>query len=114
MTNRCGFILLVILSSAKNMPCQGVPVQEIAPAIAIPKPQSSRNCRFRQLHFSPDGRYILAQHASGVAVLTLEPFGVLFQRSAENVSISGFTPDSQQIWLVSKPSHVVTPEIEFA
>ena len=36
------------------------------------------------------------------------------RRSAENVSNAGFSPDSQQIWLVSAPSHVVTPEIAFA
>lgn len=79
-----------------------------------PQPQHPKNCRFRQLRFSPDGKYILAQHASGIAVLTVQPLSVLFSRYAENVSSAGFTPDSEQVWFVSRPAHVVAPQIAFA
>lgn len=72
-----------------------------------------RNCRFELLRFSPDGRYILAQDASGITVLTAHPFGVLFHRSAENVSHAGFTPDSGQIWFVNTPAHVISSHIAF-
>lgn len=72
------------------------------------------NCRFRQLRFSPDGKYILARDSSGVSVLAREPFRLLFHQSAENVGDAGFTPDSQKLWFVSRPPHVVTPRIAFA
>ena len=85
-----------------------------APASAASAPQRPRNCRFRQLRFSPDGKYILAEQASGIAVLSVQPLSVLFSRSAENVSNAGFTPDSEQVWFVSRPSHVVAPQIAFA
>jgi hypothetical protein len=103
--------VLVVLTvvSATHAPCQ-----EAASAAATPEPSHKKNCRFRQLVFSPDGKYILAQHASGIAVLTVQPLGVLFLRSAENVSNAGFTPDSQRVWFVSRPSHVIAPQISFA
>jgi len=85
-----------------------------AAAVVAPEPKHSKNCRFRQLRFSPDGKYILAQDASGIAVLTVQPLSVLFSRSAENVSNAGFTPDSGQVWFVSRPSHVIAPQIAFA
>ena len=88
--------------------------RETAPSIPVSGPQGPRNCRFRQLRFSPDGKYILVQQASGIAVLTVQPLSVLFARSAENVSHAGFTPDSEQVWFVSRPSHVVAPQIAFA
>lgn len=97
--------------NVNNAPAQDFSGSRSAAASAPGKP---RNCRFRQLRFSPDGRYILAQQANSVALLAAQPFHLLFQRSAENVSNAGFSPDSQQIWLVSAPSHVVTPEITFA
>jgi WD40 repeat protein len=115
------FVALVTISTAENGFGQSAPGRsegtlgrETAPGIAAPEPQRPQNGRFRQLRFSPDGRYILAQHASGVAVLTVEPLSVLFHRSAENVSHAGFTPDSQHVWFVSTPSHVVSPQIAFA
>jgi WD40 repeat protein len=84
------------------------------PVSTASEPQPPKNCHFRQLRFSPDGRYILAQQASGIAVLSVQPLSVLFSRSAENVSNAGFTPDSEQVWFVSRPSHVIAPQIAFA
>src|SRR5579872_3698176 len=85
-----------------------------SPAAAIPESNHKKNCRFRQLLFSPNGKYILAQHASGIAVLTVHPLSVLFSQSAENVSNAGFTPDSRRVWFVSRPAHVIAPQISFA
>ena len=113
MSNRPGrtgriaaIVLLVSSCMAQDAP---------APAItdAVP-PQPPKNCRFRQLRFSPNGKYILVQHNSGIAVLTVQPLSVLFSRSAENISQAGFTPDSEQVWFLSRPSHVVAPQIAFA
>jgi uncharacterized protein with WD repeat len=116
MSNRYGrtrkiavIVLLVSCCTVENAVGQDAP----APSNAASEPRHP-NCRFRQLRFSPDGKYILAQHASGIAVLTVQPLSVLFSRSAENVSSAGFTPDSEQVWFVSRPSHVVAPQIAFA
>jgi hypothetical protein len=112
MSNRPGrteriaaIVLLVSSCMAQDAP---------APAITEAAPQPPKNCRFRQLRFSPNGKYILVQHNSGIAVLTVQPLSVLFSRSAENISQAGFTPDSEQVWFLSRPSHVVAPQIAFA
>jgi hypothetical protein len=55
----------------------------------------------RQLRFSPDGRYILAQDSSEITVLTVQPLAVLFRIPAENASDAHFTPDSNQVVFVS-------------
>jgi WD40 repeat protein len=72
--------------------------------------------RIRQLHFSLDGRYVLAQDDSGITVLTVRPFAVSFRIPAENITYSGFTPDSQQvlclsfrIWVPAPPAIVAGP-----
>jgi hypothetical protein len=54
----------------------------------------------RQLRFSPDGRYVLAQDNSEIAVLTVSPLAVLFRIPAELAGDAQFTPDSQQIVFV--------------
>ena len=55
----------------------------------------------RQLRFSPDGRYILAQDSSGIAVLAVSPLAILFRIRAELAGDAQFTPDSLQIMFVS-------------
>jgi len=54
----------------------------------------------RQLRFSRDGRYALAQDASEVTVLTCEPFQVLFRIPAVNATPAQFSPDSKEVTLV--------------
>ncbi|MBV9957858.1 MAG: WD40 repeat domain-containing protein, partial [Acidobacteria bacterium] len=49
------------------------------------------------LHFSPDGKYLLAQDLDGITVLSREPFAVLFQIAATDIFNAQFTPDSQQV-----------------
>jgi hypothetical protein len=81
---------------------------------ALLSAQLPRNYRSRQLRFSPDGKYVLARYSSGVAVLALEPFRVLFHQPAENVGDAGFTPDSQQVWFTTRPANIVGPGLAFA
>lgn len=54
----------------------------------------------RQLRFSPDGRYVLAQDNSEIAVLTVSPLAVLFRIPAQLACDAQFTPDSRQIVFV--------------
>jgi hypothetical protein len=67
----------------------------------------------RQLRFSPDGRYVLAQDDSEVAVLTVEPFTILFRIPAEKAAVAHFTPDSGQVVFVSSATRVDSQKILF-
>ena len=49
------------------------------------------------LKFSPDGRFVLAQDAAGISVLTREPFAVRFRVDAEGALPAHFTPDSTHV-----------------
>jgi len=55
----------------------------------------------RQLRFSPDGRYVLAQDDAEITVLTVRPLAILFMLPAENATLAQFTPDSTQVVFVS-------------
>jgi len=55
----------------------------------------------QELRFSPDGRFLLAQGDSGVTVLTVRPFAVVFRIPADDADLAQFTPDSRQIVFVS-------------
>ena len=63
------------------------------------------------LHFSPDGRYILAQDESSVTVLTVQPFAVLFRIPAESALPAQFTPDSRQIVFVASATRTTSQRI---
>src|ERR1039457_7066202 len=60
----------------------------------------------RQLRFSPDERYVLAQDDSWVTILTVKPLAVLFLAPAENAGSAEFTPDSQDVVFVSSARYV--------
>jgi len=64
-------------------------------------PQGERTPALRQIRFSPDGRYVLAQDDSEVAVLAVQPLGVLFRVPAPAATPAEFTPDSQEISFAS-------------
>ncbi|HEY1203880.1 MAG: M48 family metallopeptidase [Bryobacteraceae bacterium] len=68
--------------------------------------QPPLNGDLRQLRFSPDGQYVLAQDESGITVLTVRPFLVLFRAPAENAAFAAFTPDSREIVFVGSGTHV--------
>jgi hypothetical protein len=69
-----------------------------APVVATPPAQADS---LRQLRFSPDGQYVLAQDASGIAILTVSPLAVLYRTPAEFADDAQFTPDSLQFIFVS-------------
>jgi hypothetical protein len=60
----------------------------------------------RQLRFSPDGRYVLAQANSGIAVLTVGPLAVVLRIPADLAGDAQFTPDSREIVFVSSPTRL--------
>jgi hypothetical protein len=64
------------------------------------------NHHLRQLRFSPDGRYVLAQDDSWVTILTVKPLAVLFRAPAENAGSAEITPDSQDVVFVSSARYV--------
>jgi len=66
----------------------------LAPAAGSAPPQSDT---LRQLRFSPDGKYVLAQNASEITILSVRPLAVLSRIPAEFASNAQFTPDSLQI-----------------
>jgi len=82
----------------------------------LKRERSSPGRRIRELHFSPDGRLLLAQDDAGLTALTVQPFSVLFRVPAANITFSGFTPDSRQvlfltfrIWVPAPPAIVAGP-----
>jgi len=58
----------------------------------------------RLLRFSPDGRYVLAQDDSEIAVLSVHPLAVLFRIPAELAGDAQFTPDSREVIFVGSLS----------
>jgi WD40 repeat protein len=51
----------------------------------------------RQVHYSPDGKYILAQNEATIFVMSREPFASRFTIYAPEAYPANFTPDSQGI-----------------
>jgi len=67
----------------------------------------------RELRFSPDGRYVLAQDNSNITILTVQPFATLFRIAADKADVAHFTPDSRQIVFVSSGITVDPDKIVF-
>ena len=82
--------LLTLSPTAAQVVPQAPPQNTVAPSGWL-----------RQLRFSPDGRYILAQDDSGITVLTAQPLEVLFRLPAENATLAQFTPASTEVVFVS-------------
>ncbi|HTQ55084.1 MAG TPA: hypothetical protein VMI94_11525 [Bryobacteraceae bacterium] len=68
----------------------------------------------RQLRFSADGSYALAQDETEVFVLTVHPLAVLFRIPAGNATDAQFTPDSRQIVFISATTRADPREIKLA
>ncbi len=68
--------------------------------------RSTATAPLRQLRFSPDGRYVLAQDDAEITVLTAQPLADLFRIPAHDARDVQFTPDSRQIVFISSVSHV--------
>lgn len=59
--------------------------------------QPPLRAEIRDLQFSPDGRYLLAQDESSIFILTREPFAYVFRIEAPDVYPAHFTPDSTAV-----------------
>jgi len=55
-----------------------------------------------ELRFSPDGRYLLFQNASGLMVLSREPLQLMFYISASGSYAARFSNDSQTVSLLTR------------
>src|SRR5580692_408745 len=62
---------------------------------------SAPNAWLRQLRFSPDGHYVLAQDDAEITVLTVRPLAILFRMPAENATLAQFTVDSAEVVFAS-------------
>lgn len=74
----------------------------------------ARGSSLRRLQFSQNGRYVLAQDDSEIAVLTVEPFTILFRISTQNAADAQFTPDSGSVVFVSSAARVDSLKIALA
>ena len=50
----------------------------------------------KHFQFSPNGKYILAQDASGINILSRDPFKFLFRVNVKDAKFANFSPDSQK------------------
>lgn len=90
------------MAAAIALPSSGVGLESVDSAAGL-----------RQLRFSSDGRYVLAQDDVEVTVLTVQPFAVLFRIRAEDTTDAQFTPDSQQIVFVSAVTRVSRQKVTY-
>jgi WD40 repeat protein len=63
------------------------------------------------LHFSPDGKYVLAQDDGGIHVLSREPFALLFFIDAPDAFPAVFSPDSRSVVFYTRSFRVETWDI---
>jgi len=71
-------------------------------AVAQDVPPGAPSGYLRQLRFSPDGRYVLAQDDSAVIVISVKPLAVLFRIPAVKATAVRFTSDSQDVVFISE------------
>jgi hypothetical protein len=89
------------------------PHSRASPAPARPSGAASIGREyFRRLRFSPDGKYVLAQSDTGIAVFSVDPFRVIFRVPAENASDAEFTADGQFAFLTGA-SHASWLELTY-
>jgi hypothetical protein len=81
---------LVIANQPASVEASAKPLTEVALTPPL-------HMDLERLHFSRDGKYILAQDESSVFVLSRDPFKLLFRFDAEKALPAEFSPDSQRI-----------------
>jgi hypothetical protein len=85
-----------------------------AVSTAAGRTQSLPSDAIGELRFSRDGRYILAQDASNITVLTVTPLAVLFRIPAQDAIPAQFTPDSRSITFLRGGTRVDAAQIKLA
>jgi len=63
-------------------------------------------------HFSPDGKYLLAQDEGGIYVLAREPLKFVFRIESAGAKRAQFSPDSRQVVFFSSDLRVETWDVE--
>jgi len=63
-------------------------------------------------HFSPDGKYLLAQDEGGIYVLAREPLKFVFRIESAGAQRAQFSPDSRQVVFFSSGLRVETWDVE--
>ncbi len=79
----------------------GTGIQMPEPASALVWSRTMKS-RLRQVRFSPDGKYLLAQDDSEITVITALTFWVLFRIPTDKAGLAQFTPDSREVVFVSR------------
>jgi WD40 repeat protein len=70
---------------------------DATPGLAAIKLEPPMRQSLRQVRFSPDGNYILAQNQSAIHVLSRSPLKQLFTIEAQDAELAHFTPDSKHV-----------------
>ncbi|MBK7932425.1 MAG: M48 family metalloprotease [Acidobacteria bacterium] len=79
---------------------------EVVPGLINVQEFNPLRSEIEHLKFSGNGRYILAQDASTITVLTREPLKAVFQVPALDARPAWFSADSSEIVVVSESLHV--------
>src|SRR5215831_11712614 len=95
----------VIAASSATHP-ESLPGLLLRQKLALPLRPDLKN-----LLFSPDGKYLLAQDEGGIHILSRDPFQVLFFIEAPNADKAQFSPDSKSIVFKSPTLRVETWDI---
>lgn len=82
----------------------GIPSFFLAVIIALPSENLLAAAPdVRQVRFSPDGQYVLAQDDTRITVLSTNPLKVVVRIPAPDAHLANFTPDSKQIAFLVRP-----------
>src|SRR5215467_3552576 len=95
-----------VIASSSATHLESLPGLLLRQKLALPLRPDLKN-----LLFSPDGKYVLAQDEGGVHILSRDPFQVLFFIEAPNADKAQFSPDSKSIVFKSATLRVETWDI---
>ena len=73
----------------------------------------NRSQVMRQVRFSPDGGYLLAQDNFSVVLLTVRPLVVQLRVPAENVGLAQFTTNSREFFLIRGMTRVDGRQVKY-
>lgn len=81
-----------VIGSSTGIHAESLPGLLVRQKLALPLRPDINN-----LHFSPNGKYLLAQDEGGIHVLTRDPLELLFFIEAPGADKAFFTPDSKSV-----------------